>query len=187
MLVFYEEKTGIVRGLGPKPREGFNHIEVDKKDVIDLILGKEMRRNYRVDYNPKTKELELRHVHDTDFFNKDIQDYLYEIPSTDIVDPDITVIQDMPNKCWKFLLGTDLKTNLNKKKAKLRGVDLFSITKKHDPNILYKSLFVDLTRTLHDNYFIIPFDAEFETQDLDFSIYTLRKFDSYQYKRVFNE
>jgi len=79
MLVFYEADTGIVRGLGPKPREGFNHIEVDTEQVIDLLIGKEFRRNYRVDYNPKTKELELMHVHDSILDGRDIEDYLYEI------------------------------------------------------------------------------------------------------------
>jgi hypothetical protein len=46
---------------------------------------------------------------------------------------------------------------------------------------------VHIGKTLSDNYCIVPFDMPFELTDSSISIYTSRRFDTYQFKRIFDE
>jgi len=186
MYVTFERDTGKILGISPK-FEHENSIPVPLADVAGLLEGKERKRNYRVNYNPRTKQLELCDLHQEIFDGTSVNDFIYEIPEIKVDDADIVVEQDIPNTCWKVKLGKQLKKNLRKKGIRLNTVIAFSITAKHDPNILYKTLSIDFSRILNDNYAVVDFSMPFETKNTPISVFTARRFDSYEFKRIFNE
>jgi len=186
MYVIFEKDTGKVLGISPKS-ENQNSIPVNLSDVTGLLNGTESKRNYIVEYNSRNKQLELRHRNRESFDGSSVNDFIYEIPEGIIEDPDVVIEQDKPNTCWKIRLGTQLKKNLRKKGIKLNTSLSFSVTAKHDPNILYKTLSVDFARVLNDNYVVIDFSMPFEIENTPLSVFTARRFDTYQFKRISDE
>lgn len=186
MHVIFEKDTGKILGISPKKQEE-NSIPVDLEQVKDILEGTDSKRNYRVEYNAKNKQLEFVDLHKESFDGASVNDFIYEIPEKEIDDADITVEQDVPNTCWRFTLGKTLKRNLRNKGIRLNNQLSFSITAKHDPNVLYKTISIDFSNVLSQNCVIVPFDSEFETERSLISVFTARKFDSYQFKRVWND
>ena len=78
--------------------------------------------------------------------------------------------------CIRDSVHEDFKKELNDNNITLDPtIGFYSVTKKHDPNVLYRLL-------RFDNSLKIPFEYEFEVDDIDVSVYTVRKFDSYIYE-----
>lgn len=186
MYVIFQKDTGKIIGVSCKQDEE-NSIPVDLEQVSGILKGTDSKKNYRVEYNAKKKQLEMVDLHKEIFDGSSVNDFIYEIPETKVNDADITIEQDLPNTCWRFTLGKTLKRNLRNKGVKLNSKLKFSITAKHDPNILYKTLSVDFSQVLRNNSVVLPFDSSFESTEFPLSIFTARKFDSYQFKRIFNE
>ena len=186
MYVIFEKDTGKVLGVSPK-KEGDNCILVDYEQVEGLLSGKEKRKSYRVEYNPKTKQLELKNLHLQSLDGFTINEFIYEIPEVNTEDPDITVEQDQKEKCWRITLGDGLKRNLRRQGIRFNSKVNFSVTKKHDPNVLYKTLAIDFSKILQDNYAVLPFTMPFEHNNAEISIFTSRRFDTYCFKRKLNE
>ena len=187
MFIKFEKDTGKILRIGPSQNGDENTIQVPLSDVISLVEGKERFRDYKVEYNTKTKMLELMSIHDQFMDQSSVNDFIYEIPTDEIEDPDILVIQDVPNTCWKIQIGKELKKNIRSKGVTLNSNILFSITAKGDPNVLYKTLSAHFGTMVGDNYFIAPFDMPFEHTQEPISIYTSRRLDTYRFKRIFNE
>lgn len=185
--VFFDKDKGTVLGVGNTPNEKLSYIEVDGTLVTTLLSGAEPMHNYAVEYNPKTKELEFvsKFQHVLDAFT--VNEFIYEIPQSQIEDPDISIIQDIPDLCWKVKVGEGLKKNLRAKGVSLTTGIMLSITAKGDPNILYKTMFVDFNQLVNDNYFILPFTMPFEKTQEPVSIYTARRFDTYQFTRIYEQ
>lgn len=185
MHVYFREGTGDIYRIST--RSGENSIPVPIEDVLGMIRGKESKRHYCVEFNPKTKQLEMKHRGQDNFEGATVNDYIYEILDTDVEDPDLKITQDIPNTCWKIELGKNMKKNLKSKGVRLNTSLKFSVTEKSDPNILYKTLTVDFSQAMKDNYVVLPFSMSFETTDKKVSIYTDKRFDTYQYKRILND
>lgn len=185
MYVKFKENTGEIIGIAPRRDPDSSAIEVDLEEVKDIINGSESKRNYRVQYNAKTKELELVNVHRYKFDGVTVNDFIYEVPEQSTDDPDLTIIQDVPNSCWKILLGNHLKQNLKRQGLRLNTNLSFSITAKHDPNVLYKTVEVDFSQVANENHTVLDFTMPFEKKDTEISIFTSRKFDTYLFKRIF--
>jgi hypothetical protein len=187
MYVSFEKDTGRILSISNERDDNANIIEVPLSEVKTLIEGKEPFSNYAVEYNAKTKTLEFANRFEHVFDHFSVNDFIYELPEEDIKDPDILLIQDVPNTCWKVQIGKDLKQNLRSRGVSLNTGMMFSITSKADPNVLYKTLSVHFGTVVNDNYCIIPFSMPFETEQESISVYTSRRFDTYQFKRIFDE
>jgi len=187
MWVIFNKDTGNVTGISNEKDEAQNCISVPLSEVKHIMEGKDSRRNYIVQYNPKIKNLEFVAKHSYVFDAYSIKDFVYELPEISNTEADITLTQDVPNTCWKIQLGKHLRRNLREKGISLNTNLLFSVTKKGDPNILYKSLSVHFSQVVSDNYYIIPFSMPFETEDTPVSVYTSKRFDTYHLKRIFDE
>lgn len=185
--VIFNKDTGAIISIGNEVSETDSYIQVPLVDVLTIIRGDERVTNYHVQYNPKIKELEFQSKHEFTLDSTSVKDFIYEIPQDNIDDADVQIIQDIPNACWKIKLGNSLKSNIKSKGINLNATFLFSITKKGDPNILYKTLNVHMGQTVSDNYCIIPFNMPFETTNVPISVYTSRRFDTYQLTRTVNE
>jgi hypothetical protein len=186
MYVMFEEGSGKITGITPR-KDVKNSIPLPLSKAIGFLEGTERRKNYRVEYNPKVKNLELVNIRQERFDGRSVSDFIYEIPEESVENVDIMIEQDILQKCWRIKIGHNLKKNLKNKGVNLSSVLSFSITEKHDPNILFKTLDVNFSKLMKKNYEIFPFESEFEFCDIPISIFTARKFDTYQFKRIFNE
>ena len=186
MYVSFEENTGKILGIGPKPQEK-NSLPVQLDEVIGILEGKEPKRNYRVEFNGKKKQLELVHRFLQSIDGAGVNDFIYEIPENYSTTPDILVEHNIPETCWKIKLGKELKNNLAHNRIRLNQTLYFAVTKKHDPNILYKTLSIDFSQTLRDNYTVLPFSMPFEETDTPVSVFTAKTFGSYQFQRVLDD
>ena len=94
---------------------------------------------------------------------------------------DIIVTQDKPSKLWTLALNPATLKYLQMTNYDHDDVLYFSITSKHDPNILYRSLKVAMSQL--NKIHIIPFQHDDEiTQDV--SLYTAKYFDSYAHEVI---
>ena len=187
MFVKFQEDTGEILGIGPRQDINYNCLEVDLSEVLPIIEGKESRKNFRVQFDSKSNNLKLVNVTEYTFNSSNVNDFLYEIPQNLDLSSDIIVEQNIPETCWKVKLGKNLKKNMKSKGIRLNTTMAFSITAKHDPNVLYKTLFVDFSKVLFENYCVLDFTMPFEYENMPISIFTMRKFDSYEFQRVLNE
>ena len=137
----------------------------------------------KIDYaiKPNEEQIEFLNYKDLDNGQKVlIGDRLYSV-SVD-KEYDIVITQDKTNKAWlidinpltlKFVASTYLNST---------DILYISITAKHDPNILYRSLKIPLSALTETHY--IPFKHDIESSDEDVSIYTAKYFDSYAHEVI---
>lgn len=183
--VEFDTDTGALISVRNSKPDGTNsYIEVEYDQIKALKEGTESFSQYIVEYNGKTKALELKYKNELSFDNFSVTEFIYKIPTVSVEDPDITVIQDIDNTCWKILIGKEFKKSLKEKGIALNSTLYFSVTAKNDPNILYKLLSCNFAESVKQNYFVIPFTEGFEFELNDVSIYTMRLFDTYCYKRI---
>jgi len=185
--VVFNKDNGEIESISNDVTNEDTYIQVPLADVLSLKTGVENISNYHVQYNPKNKELELKSKYEFALDALTVNDSIFELPETLVDDADVQVIQDIPNTCWKIKLGNSIRDNIKRKGINLKANILFSVTKKGDPNILYKTLSAHIGKTVADNYYIVPFDMPFETTDIPISVYTARKFDTYQLTRILDE
>jgi len=187
IYAIFNKDTGDVLSVTNEVSDTDSYIPVAVSQVKSILDGKEPIRNYMVQYNTKTKTLDFVSRFEHVFDAVDVNEFIYEMPEEELEDPDILLIQDIPNTCWKIKVGDNLKKNIRAKGVSLNANILFSITAKSDPNILYRTFFVDFGKTVNDNYFIVPFAMPFEETNEVVSAYTSKRFDTYQYKRILND
>ena len=187
MHVRYDADSGEISGIGARQRPDSNSIEVPLSEVKEILEGRQPYSSYQVLYNTKTKQMEFVSKHVDEVIGSTINDFIYELPEDTINEPDFQIIQDVPNTCWKIIIGKTLRDNLLKRGVSLNHKMALSVTERGDPNILYKTLFADLSNVVADNYVVLPFSMPFEYTDCPLSVYTARRFDTYQLKRIFNE
>lgn len=184
MYVSFEEYTGKILGISPK-QQGKNSLPVFLSEVIEILEGRQPKRNYRVGFNAKKKQLELIHQIINPLDAADVNNFIYEIPENNNTRSDLTIKQDLSQNCWNIQLGDELKDNLESKKIKLNQIFFFSITKKHDPNILYRYITVDFSQAIEDDSVVIPFTMDFEKNNTPISIFTAKIFDTYSLQRIY--
>lgn len=188
MYVKFDKDSGKIISIRGTEYDGDNCLPVALETVKPIILGEELSDNFEVRYNVSLKEVEFVRKSDLEISAATINDFIYEIPqqvSKKI--PDLLVIQDIKNTCWKFVLNPEVKSNFESKGVTINERMMFSVTAKGDPNVLYKLLFVELGELARDGYVVLPFNMPFEYTREPISIFTSRKFSTYQFKRIFNE
>ena len=112
----------------------------------------------------KVYELKSRLIDELDSYN--VNDLIYELPTRKTRNADLTITQNTKDTCWKISIGGNVKSNLLSQKLSLNNKLSFSVTRKDDPNILYKTLKFDFTEFQDGKYLIIPFDQDFEISNL---------------------
>ena len=187
MHVKFDKKDGKILGIKGTEYAGENSIPVPLAKVKKIISGEELADNYEVRYNTKLKIMEFSDRHETVVRGNSVNDFIYDVPTKELEDPDILIIQDVPNTCWKVLIGKGLGNSLRDKNIRMSEEMMISVTAKGDPNVLYKTLFVELGDLVRDNYVVLPFTMPFEHTNESISVFTSRRFDTYQFKRILNE
>jgi hypothetical protein len=170
-FVHYDNEGKITK-ISPTRDESQSAIEMPFEKVKPLMTGKESLASYIVEWDFLEKKNLLKHV--SDLQNESLKDhFLHEIKNDE--DADATIQQDKIKKCWRLVLSDDvLNANIDP------TMQFYSVTKKYDPNILYRLLRFQKI----DNEYIVPFELDFEVDNLDLSIYTVRKFSTYSYEVI---
>lgn len=97
-------------------------------------------------------------------------------------DTDLMIIQDIKNKKWVILLSNKVYRMLREiNKSNGNYTMSFSVTENNDPNVLYRSLEVQIKDLLLSKMIEIPFQYDWEHSGKNVSIYVERYFDSYFY------
>ena len=176
--ICYNE-TGQIEKISRRPDAILDSIKVSYVEVKDLLEGKQSIVNYKVEYDFLEKKFVLKSLEQ---WRSDqlITAFIYEVPTEINDDYEIKVVQHNKDKCWQLIVNPLFIEKLKQQNITFNPVEQqFSITKKYDPNILYKTLkFADSN--------IIPFDQDFEFDNQEVSIYTVRKFSTYIHE-VINE
>ena len=97
---------------------------------------------------------------------------------------DCYIEQDLRNKQWFISIAFSLKEDASFRRIQdLHNKKLFfNITRLHDPNILYRSIGINLKDLLDSPGIPIPFIYDWEEHGKDVSIFTNRYLDSYAYR-----
>ena len=178
--VFNSETGELISLLNYKPKD-CNFIEVDGLEVTGLLSGAEQMSYYYVHFSKIKKTYELRLRINTNIDSYSVNDLIYEIPKNSIDNADLSITQNIKDTCWKIQIGGDLKANILSQHISLNNKVSLSVTRKNDPNILYKTLHVDFSSLENNKYVILPFTDKFEFEGEEVSIYTMKKFDEYSY------
>lgn len=172
------DSNGHITKIARQPDDQEESVKVDFESVKGMLEGRESLVDYRVEYDFLDKKYVLKHI------NVWKQDqlksaFLYEIKND--VNPDITIVQDKKQKLWRLELGDDLQTAVAEQNLEIDPTNqYYSITKKYDPNVLYRLL----KFKKQNNEYVVPFEYDFELDDLSLSVYTTQKFSTYAYEVI---
>lgn len=167
---------GQILKIAKSAMENTDYIKVDVEELKPIIDGTSSMMDYCVEYDFLEKKYKLKNVKAAEE-EKKVTNFLHRV-ADDLVDADVKIIKDNVNKKWRLVINESLLESLKDKNIKVDPtMGFFSITKKDNPNVLYRMLqFPDSLE--------IDFKNNFEFDNEEFSIYTLKKFDTYCYEEI---
>jgi hypothetical protein len=182
--VYFNETGEILKILNYKDPDE-SHIMVDYSDVADIISGKKSFFNFVVVYDSESSAYVLNEKITNNNFAFNASEYIYEIPKvTNDTPVDVTIIQDLVEKKWKFKLRPVLQNQLKIQQMSVNTPMIISITQAGNPHILYRTLRVSFDEILYaDADFFINFQYDTE-ENQNLSIYTIKKLKSYKHEVV---
>lgn len=181
--VYFDNNGNILSISGSNSAEG-QFVEVDLNDVINLIKGTENITSYVVVYDISKKTYVLKEKFSNEEIIFNVNDQIHKISKSSDLNPDITIIQDIKNKVWKFVIDPTLKENLMLQNLSLDKLLFFHLTRKNDPHELYRTLTVNIATLLDDPSFNIRFCSENELDYSNTSVYTVKRLQSYYHEVI---
>lgn len=181
--VHYNDQ-GEITSIGNNRDFTENCIEVDIKDVINFLTGKESASSYLIVYDTLVKKHVLKlkyHVDETAFC---INDDIFKISNAVVQKPDLTITQDINSKNWRFSIDPGLKNYLQSQETINNRKIHFSITRKNDPHELYRLILVDFADLVNNNYVEIAFIYQNEASVDNLSVYTTKRFETYVHEVI---
>ncbi len=171
--LIFDPKTGKIERLtGQKQNENCLEITNDKyKEISNSSLFR-----YRVEFNPATTIYEVVSNNKNDDSEFLVDNLLHKVEETDN-ETDVILEKDYVNKKWILKFGETFSKQLTEKKVQLRFTKHFSITKKNDPHVLYRTLHFNLDNDKHELIF-----EDVDNNNDNYSIYTYKRFNSYGHK-----
>lgn len=180
LYIYYDKKDGTIHKISPKKDTSeYEILEVDQKTAKYFLTGEKKTGDYKVVYDVSTKTVILKHINEKNSLLT-YDKVLYQVPTT-YNNADLNIEQDLKNSVWKISIDNTTSKFLSTHGLSLYDKILLSITKKDDPNVLLRSLYVDIG-LLVEKTVSIPFKFEFEFKGNSVSIYTNKYFSSYSYK-----
>jgi len=152
------------------------YIQVDSKDIIDLIKGIVPTHQYRVEFDIVKKDYVLNK---TDYWEeaRSSDSFLHKIEYNE--DADATLIQNNIKKQWELKLGKKVLQNMDKINVNMKNlITGFSITDKNNPYNLHYIL------NFETDKFTIPFPDNFQFDKSLVSVYTVRRLESYSHEVI---
>jgi hypothetical protein len=179
--IYYDDNGEIISISNSNDLTG-NYIVLPLDRVINFLNAKENTNSYAIVYDTISKQhvLKLKYGVDETVFR--VNDYFYAVERTAEQIPDLTVVQDIKNKQWIFLINEKLQSYLHSQLTSYSQKLQFSITRKNDPHDLYHLIIIDLTELIKNKEIKVPF--KYQTEELidDISVYTTKRFETYVYE-----
>lgn len=180
VYIYYDRVEGSIHKISPRREEtAYEILEVDHDTAYPFLTGEKKTSDYRISYDVANKTVALKNINERNPLGT-YDKILYQIPMNN-GSADLTIEQDFNTNSWNVSISIDTLDFVKNHSLSLYDKILLSITAKDDPNILYRTLYVDLG-TLAEQTISIPFRFEFERTGKHVSIYTNKYFDSYSYK-----
>ena len=186
--VGFNQETGDILRIGPS-QEG-TCIEVEYELATQIKTGERRADEFKVLLDDKTKKYVLQEIRKNDELTELVVDEppatktIYQLPMTQEIKNGINVIQDMDNGNWTITVTGDVKKLLEKMAVSNRGLkQLFYVTDKSNPNIIYDTLTVDLNQAIETgNMQLINFDKQ--TAQLNISVFCRNIYNDYYHVRT---
>jgi len=177
--VYYTADTGKIHKVSPRLQSsGHDILEITEQEAKPILNGEKKSSDFRVVYNFASKKIVFEEKKEQNIFGN-YEYVLYKIPQV-LTDSDFTIIKSNQESRWIISVSQETKNFINQKSLAILDNVLLHITKKDDPNILYRNICVELKKiTKQDVY--IPFESEYETSCKDLSIYTNKYFNTYSW------
>jgi len=177
----YFDEDGNITSIKNNYKELGNYIVVDIEDVYNLITGKEVVSNYVVLFDTVTKQHILSHRYIEDEYQFDINDQIYLVPANNKNRPDVIITHNKNEKKWTVELDRAIQDNLLSNKLSFRSDMGFSITKAHDPHVLYQYIYCAID-DLKNGKVEVNFASDLELDSSAVSVYTIKRFEKYSYE-----
>lgn len=179
-FVYFDDAGEIIKITNYLEEDEASFIKIDYSKVKEILGGTVSSFDFVVVYDVMTRDYAIKPKVTNNEIIHNISNRIYEI-TKNISDPDFTIIQDTVNKCWKFKINKDILDNFIVNNVLITTPLMFSITKKSNPNVLYRMIAIKFSDILDAIDFSIPFIYNEEDTDT-FSIYTIRQMQSYNYE-----
>jgi hypothetical protein len=185
--VYFDQENGKIQKIGGKiDSSGLSFISIDPKKVEPIMKGEKGLDDYVVEFDISLKKLNLKEIHRPETEDERSILTFKEIPLNQKTRKvDVLVQQDKKNKCWNIKLSDKIKESLKQESVYIRSSLFFSITKKNDPNILYRTISCPIGELLKDenkNGVSFPFEYKTEIDNNQLSVYTSKYFDIYKHE-----
>jgi len=168
--VEFNPKTGDIETITSYPTSK-DYIEVDFSKVEKLANGGEKFKHYQVIFSPTSLMYELVNVYEKSHFEYNVNNSLYKIQNNP--NADIIICKSYKDSQWKLKFGKLFAKTIKTNNVTLQTVKHFSVVKKNDPFVLYRTLQFNLAS---DNL-VLQFDEN--DAIMDFDLYTNKMFNSY--------
>ena len=183
-FIYYKEDTGEILKISNKKEDTeYSVLEVDRELVSDIFNGDKSLSNFRIEYDLtlKCKSLvEIGKVIDV----LSLSENFFKIPKNIESISDLTIVQDFRNHEWIIKINKSLLNMLHIKPFNHKQI-LFSVTSVNDPNIVYRTIVINLYDLLKKKSLYHAFQYEAEEQLDKVSIYTLKYFNTYKHEVIY--
>jgi hypothetical protein len=180
--IYFEKSSGNIKKISGKVEETTEDtflIKVFYDQVKDIYEGRKSFNDYVISYDIKRKEYALI-LKGNAFKNYDVNEYLFKVP-INIKNSDIKITQNFKKQAWQIKLNRRVAKKIINDGFKSYANLFFSVTKRDDPNIIYRSFKLDIQELIDQSEIIFPFTSNKEITNL-LSLYTNKYFDTYSYK-----
>lgn len=182
VYIYYDRVEGSIHKISPRREETtYEVLEVDHNTAHPFLTGEKKTSDYRISYDVANKAVSLKNINERNPLGT-YDKILYQIPMNNNL-ADLTIEQNFNTNSWNVSISIDTLDFVKNHSLSLYDKILLSVTEKDDPNILYRTLYIDLG-ILVEQTISIPFKFEFEHTRKHVSIYTNKYFDSYSYKVI---
>lgn len=181
--IYYNGESGEIYKISPRENKesSYKILEIDREFVKPILTGEKKTSDFRVFYDIKSKTVSLKNISEQNA-SKSYDKIFYQIPKGTGV-AELIIEQNFKTNSWNISIDSQTLDFIKTHKLSFYNKILLSVTKKDDPNILYRSLYID-TRRLFKKTVVIPFKFKVEHAKEPISIYTNKYFDSYIYKVI---
>ena len=183
-FIYYEPDTGNIIKISNKVEDTTHSVlEIDASSVLDIFTGDKQISQFRVKYDLTLKCKSLVEICDSaDILS--LTDRFFKIPRNIEIVSDITIVQNFKNKEWKITIDNSLLHMIHTEVFNHKKI-LLSITSENDPNIVHRTLNIDLNELLTAQSLSYPFQYESEKHYNNVSIYTPKYFNTYSHEVIY--
>lgn len=186
--VYYDQETGKIKRVGGKTESNnLSYIVTDPKVVEPIMKGLKGLDDYIVEYDIAKKSLNIKEIKRPDTEDEKSLLTFKEIPKKlKTRKVDVLVQQDLHRKVWIVKLSKEISESLRKEAVYIKSNLFFSITKKNDPNILYRTISCPISDLVNqENNLGVEFSFKYTVEHTtDLSLYTSKYFDAYKYEVI---